>query len=115
MARDLDRGRLLIPDPITVTLTRPDAPGRSGPASVTVAHVHEQAATEEVVDSPMGGSLDGVHKTFRLWKAECGPMEPGIGFYVTEADGTVWRIKQVDVLARGRQFRCHVVQSNEAS
>ena len=113
--RDLDRGRFLIPDPITVTLTRPDATASGGlpSESVTVERVQEQHETEETIDSPLGGTLGGVTRTFHLWFVECGGLEPGQDWLIEQAsDGTAWRVTSVEKLAHGRRFRCKCIRKN---
>ncbi len=106
--RDLDRGRLLIPDPITVLLTRPASQAGGPEESFEVDHVQEQAEDEGEVDSPMGGSFDAVTTRFHLWAVECGGLVPGRDWLITKAvGGTGYRITDVDHLAHGRRFRCH--------
>lgn len=102
-----DSMRLRHQSPITVTLTRPRSYVGGAPASVQVAYVQEQAVTQEDVDSPLGGSLDGSRKIFSLWLVECPALPPANDYEITKADGTVWVIKKTETLARGRRFRCH--------
>lgn len=116
--RDLDRGRLLIPDPITVTLTRPESLGAGPQESVTVAYVQEQAEADETAESPMGhGDLGAVTTTFHLWAIECDGLEPGHDWLITkQSDGSVWRVTgRAEKLAHGRRYRvrCVLRQNSE--
>jgi len=99
--------RLTFANPITVTLSRPASPVGGPAASVTVANVQEQMATQQDVDSPMGGAIDGTRRTFRLWLVECSGLLPHDDYEITKTDGTVWIVKQTDVLCKGREFRLH--------
>lgn len=104
-----DELRNVVDNLVTVTLARPTSYAGAATAAV-VLKVQEQAATQENVDSPMGGALDGVRKTFNVWRAECGGLVPYEGYTITTADGKVWVIKSVDRVAHGRRFRCHCLQ-----
>lgn len=104
-----DAARFRFSNPITVTLSRPASWG-GAQASITVAQVQDQMAPEEEVDSPMGGSMAGVKKTFHLWYVECMAMVPHKGYEIVMADGTTWAVDRVDRLAHGRRFRCHCTQ-----
>ncbi len=113
--RDFDEGRLYLEDELTVTLTRP-ASRMGGPAaSVTVANVHEQILSQEDVDHPLGGSLDGSRKTFTLWRAECGAIIPYDDYQITTADGKIWVVKGVETLAHGHRFRCKCLLRQDTS
>lgn len=111
MIATYDRMRLLHSNPITVVLSRPPSYGGGGAVSVTVSYVQEQAATEETVESPMGGALVSQRRAFRLWLVETGALgAPHEGYLVTKQDGTVWHVDSVDVLCKGRSFRLHTTK-----
>ena len=101
-----DSMRLVQGDPIVVTLTRPQTPWAAA-ASVSVANVQMQMATQITADDPLGGDLDGDRRTFRLWLVECQGLPPSSDYEITAPDGSVWTVKQMDVLCKGREFRCH--------
>lgn len=105
--RNFDEGRLYLPDAVAVTLTRPVSFAGGAETSVALPHVQEQPAAEQEVESPMGGSLSGERRAFRLWAVECGPLVPHRGYLIRKADNTLWEITSVDVLCKGRQFRAH--------
>lgn len=109
--RDLDRGRLLIPNPIVITLTRPASRVGGAAASITVSNVQEQHATQEDQDSPLGGAFHGTTRTFHLWYVECLAMRPWHDYEITHPDGSIWIIKEIETLAHGRRFRCHCLQA----
>lgn len=113
--RDLNRGRLLLYDTITVTLTRPASRVGGAAASVTVANVQEQHATQDDQDHPMGGAFHGTTRTFHLWLVECQAMPPWHDYEITKQDGSVWIIKAVEKLAHGRRFRCHCLQAERSA
>jgi len=113
--RALDEGRLLLENELTVTLTRPASRMSGAAASVTVRHVHEQTLSQEDVDHPLGGSLDGSRKTFTLWRVECGAIIPYDDYEITDAGGKIWVIKGVETLAHGRRFRCKCMLRQDAA
>lgn len=108
--RDFDESRLYLEEPLTVTLARPASFSGGATASIPVAHVQEQPAEENEVETPSGGSLEGTRTTFRMWLIECLAMPPHRGYLITKADGKAHEISSVDVLCKGRQFRCHATQ-----
>lgn len=100
--------RLRFSNPIAVVLTRPASYAGGAEASVDVNHVQEQAAAEEAVEHPMtGGSLEGTRRAFRMWLIECLALPPHRGYFIRKPDNTLWHVDSVDVLAKGRSFRCH--------
>ena len=101
-----DGMRFVFANPVTVTLTRPKTPWAAA-ASVTVNQVQMQSARQGVADDPMGGDLDGDRRTFRLWLVECQGLPPSSDYEITAPDGSVWTVKQMDTLCKGREFRCH--------
>lgn len=105
-----DGARLRFSNPITVTLSRPTSPKGGATVSITVANVQEQPADEAEVASPLGGSLGGVTKVFRMWLVECLMLPPHRGYEVIMADNTVWAVQKVDRLMKGRAFRVHCMQ-----
>lgn len=114
--RDLDRGRFLIPDPIPITLVKPTAPLPPGGAarSVTVERVQEQHAGETTEVNEYG-SFVVTRKVFHLWLVECLALPPHEGYEILHPDGTVWAVKEVEVLAHGRRFRCHCMRRRNVS
>ena len=109
--RALDEGRLYLVDPLTVTLIRPASYSGGGQAARTVQYVHEQPASQDDVDSPLGGSLDGTRRTFHLWRVECEPVIPHNDYQIVMPDGKRWIIKGVEILAHGRRFRVKCLES----
>jgi hypothetical protein len=108
---DYEAGKRILPELITITLTRPLS--LAGPAqSITVANVQEQAGREEDVDSPLGGALSGTRRVFHLFASECAALPPDQDFEITKADGTVWVIKTVDILAHFHRYRCQTLRKN---
>ena len=110
-----DSTRLYHHNRVTVTLTRPASYSGGAAASITVNNVQERPATQEDVDSPLGGSLDGTRRYFHLWRVECLAMPPFNSYEITTADGKVWVIKKVETLAHGRRFRCHCLLRNDTA
>jgi hypothetical protein len=106
--RDFDESRLYLPDPLTVTLTRPASYSGGGQVNLTVLYVQEQPLEEQSVASPMGaGSLEGTKTRFRMWLVECLSLPPHRGYLIRKADASVWHVDRVETLCKGRQFRCH--------
>ena len=101
-----DSMRLVQADPVVVTLTRPKTPWAAA-ASVSVANVQVQSARQDVADDPLGGDLDGDRRTFRLWLVECQGLPPSSDYEIAMSDGSVWTVKQMDTLCKGREYRCH--------
>jgi hypothetical protein len=110
--RDLDRGRILLPDPITVTLTRPASLSAGPEESVSVSYVQRQAIDHTEVDSPLGGVLSGERRRYHLWALECEGLVPGMDYEIADPDGTNWHVERVEILAHGRRYRlhCHRIQ-----
>lgn len=113
--RALDEGRLYLEDPLTVTLVRPASYAGGPSAAAVVQYVHEQPASQEDVDSPLGGGLDGTRRTFHLWRVECGGLVPHNDYQIVTADGKIWVIKSVEILAHGRRFRVKCLESQATS
>lgn len=91
----------------TVTLIRPASRLTGAETAAVVLLAHSRPATQDDVDHPLGGSLDGQTRTFHLWRVECGGIIPYNDYLVVRADGTRWVIKSVETLAHGRRFRLH--------
>jgi hypothetical protein len=105
-----DAARTRFSNPVAVTLTRPASFVGGAETSVALPHVQEQPAAEQEVESPMGGSLEGTRRAFRMWAIECGALVPHRGYLIRKADNTLWEITSVDVLCKGRQYRCHATR-----
>jgi len=104
VARDLDAGRLLIPDPVTVTLHTRNADGVE--ASQTVLYVQEQAEDRNVATTSPA-ITEATDTRFHLWAIELNGTVPLKGFKIEKADGSFYTIVRVERLAHGRRFRCH--------
>jgi hypothetical protein len=102
-----DGMRLTFADPLTVTLTRPQSYSGGAPVSVTVNNVQDQFSAEQRVDEPEGGSFGTQRAAFRMWLVECGGLAPHQGCLITDPDGAVWHVDGVDVVCKGREYRCH--------
>jgi len=102
VALDFSIGRTLLPNLITVTLTRPGTA-----LAVTVANVQEQA---ERSGDRTGGSpalLPGTDTTYNLWSLDLGAVVPAKDDRITRADGRTFTVLGVDRCAHGARYRCH--------
>jgi hypothetical protein len=108
-----DLTRTVVDNLVTVTLTRPASYDGGAEASCSVNNAQWQPPHERSVDSPLGGTLEGTRGVFRLWQVEClllpgrEYLVPHRGYLITDPDGEVWEIQEVDGLCHGSQYRCH--------
>lgn len=110
-----DGDREVMDDQISVILTRPACPDNSLAESVNVADVVETMATQDRIDSPLGGSLDANRRTFTMWRTACESLPPFSGYEIEKEDGTVWVVRKVDTCDHGRRFRCECVQRQDTT
>lgn len=100
---DHSRGRFYLPNPVTLTLTRPASQTFPEAQEATVERCQEQHADEDAVED----GLDRITRVFHLWRAETPDLRPHRGFLITNAAGEVYEIQRVETLAHGERYRCH--------
>src|SRR5262245_41433599 len=97
---NLDSRRLLLVNPVTLTLSRPGSP-----LSRVVANCQEQQQRKAEFGGP--ATLEVTDTAFNLWAVELAGMGPLKGDRITKADGSAYVVVGVDSCTHGHRFRCH--------